>query len=397
MAVGDIVPAQASAPARLNMAMLLADLGWLLVIGLTVLVRQLLQNQPVIVERAISGTLFQAISFPIALVTSLVPFSLTELLALLAILTLSGWLLWLLVRLTGRLTGRLTDRLSAPALPWQKGVLRRRARALLWTAAILALLFFLLHGVNYFRLPVAQSFGFAVRPRTAQELAVVTETLAREASAVRAQSLENANGVFRLRDGVRGTLDQTTLGYTAAAVEWPQLAGPTVRPKGVLVSHLWSYTGISGIYVPFLVEANVNIDQPDYVIPDTAGHEAAHAHGFAREDEAGFISFLANTHNPNPDIRYSALANAYVRCANALYAQDPEAYAKTARFVSAAMSRDLNENSRYWQQFAGPVATASEQVNNAYLKSNKQTDGVQSYGRMIDLVLAYSEKTGGLF
>lgn len=371
----------------------MADFGWLLPAAVAFLLRRLLEDQPVLVERVMAGWLFQLLSRPIAFVTSLVPFSLTELLLFIAIIVSLG----LLVLTVLRLARRFFRPGTSAARPRRRGLLRRRARLAAWAAAALILMFFLLHGVNYFRLPVEQSFGLAVRPRTVSELASVARQLALAASAVRAESLEDQNGVFKLRDGIRGTLDQTAAGYAAAAADWPLLAGPTVRPKGVLVSRFWSYTGISGMYVPFLVEANINIDQPEYVIPDAAGHEAAHAHGFAREDEAGFISFLASIHNPNPDIRYSALANAYVRCANALYAQDPDAYARIARTVSAAMSRDLEDNARYWQQFAGPVAEASEQINNAYLKSNNQTDGVRSYGRMIDLVLAYGERTGGSF
>ena len=44
---------------------------------------------------------------------------------------------------------------------------------------------------------------------------------------------------------------------------------------------------------------------------------------------------------------------------------------------------------RFWDRFDGKVAEASTQLNDRYLKANNQEDGVRSYGRMVDLMLAY--------
>ena len=53
-----------------------------------------------------------------------------------------------------------------------------------------------------------------------------------------------------------------------------------------------SYLGISGIFIPFTCEANVNATLPDWEIPFTACHELAHQRGFAREDEANYVGYL---------------------------------------------------------------------------------------------------------
>ena len=50
--------------------------------------------------------------------------------------------------------------------------------------------------------------------------------------------------------------------------------------------------------------------------------------------------------------------------------------------------KDLQENNDYWDQYEGKVAEVSNQVNDTYLKINDQKDGVQSYGRVVDLMLA---------
>jgi len=62
-----------------------------------------------------------------------------------------------------------------------------------------------------------------------------------------------------------------------------------------------SYLGIGGVYFPFTGEANVNISMPHTSIPFTACHEMAHQIGFAREDEANFIAYIACKNHPSPD------------------------------------------------------------------------------------------------
>ena len=52
------------------------------------------------------------------------------------------------------------------------------------------------------------------------------------------------------------------------------------------------------------------------------------------------------------------------------------------------MQRDLAERAEHWAQYEGPVQEASNAANDAYLKANNQSDGMRSYGRMVDLLLA---------
>ena len=55
------------------------------------------------------------------------------------------------------------------------------------------------------------------------------------------------------------------------------------------------------------------------------------------------------------------------------------------------------DNNAYWAQFEDQViAQVSETVNDAYLKANNQQDGTQSYGRMVDLLLADFRQRHGL-
>jgi len=53
------------------------------------------------------------------------------------------------------------------------------------------------------------------------------------------------------------------------------------------------------------------------------------------------------------------------------------------------VKKDLEQRTEYWRKFEGPVQNASSSVNDVYLKSNLQQDGVASYGRVVDLLLGY--------
>ena len=351
---------------------------WPLPALLAFLAQRLLAGYPELSEQAQARRLFRWLSTPIASLSSLVPFSLTEALVVLGIpLALAGLVFWLvrLCRRPGRLarTGRFLRRLA-------------------WCLSLIYLLFMLLHGLNYTRQPVAESFGLPVQERQSADLQATAVWLVDQTNRLRTGRAEDQQGIFKLQAGIPAALREAAAGYAAAGAAYPLLAGPAIRPKGVLLSHYWSYTGITGLYFPLLVESNINIDVPEYSIPATTLHEIAHTRGFAREDEAGFIAFLAGLAHPDPDFAYSVLLDATARCLNALYSADEKAWRQTAGSLNEASWRDLEANNAYWKQFEGPVQETSNQINNSYLQANLQQDGVRSYGRMLDLVLAWYER-----
>ena len=153
-----------------------------------------------------------------------------------------------------------------------------------------------------------------------------------------------------------------------------------------------SHTNIIGVYSVLTGEANIDIDIPDMEIPSTVMHEMAHQRGFAREDEANYIAWVACMSHPDADFRYSGSAMALQYAMNALYSVNPDKYFDLAKDYSLGYYKDLNNLQTYWKQFQGPVKKVANQMNDTYLKLNGQEDGVQSYGRMIDLLLAERRK-----
>lgn len=348
---------------------------WILPGGLALLLFFVLPYFPGVTETVFSRGLFRVVSVPLGFLTSLLPFSLTEALAVAALPLLIAGIV-LLIRKFRR---------TAARKPLVKTLLRRTA----WVLSVLFALYMLMHGLNFYRMPVAELMELDTRQQDAAFLQKVCRDLAEQASAERAKLTENEDG--RIDPGLSRTaiLRQADAGYRAAQADYPFLWGSVWNPKPVQLSHWWSYTGVTGMYFPFLAEANVNIDVPVFNMPATAAHELAHTRGFAREDECNFLAFLTCRYQEDPLYRYSGNLLAYIYCSNTLYDYSEEMWWEIRDACSDAMRRDLEEQRQYWKQFEGEVQQVSTQVNNAFITAHGDEDGVLSYDRVVELILAY--------
>ncbi|MEG1429649.1 MAG: DUF3810 domain-containing protein, partial [Hydrogenoanaerobacterium sp.] len=162
---------------------------------------------------------------------------------------------------------------------------------------------------------------------------------------------------------------------------------PPVKP--VFFSGFMSRTQLTGIYSPFTMEANVNTACTEYTIPATMCHELSHLRGFMREDEANFIAYLACEQSQDIRFRYSGTMLALVYAGNRLYEASPKLYEALQASYSRGVATDMTADYYYWKQFDDTViSNTSDAVNDAYLKANNQQDGTESYGRIVDLLLA---------
>jgi hypothetical protein len=241
-------------------------------------------------------------------------------------------------------------------------------------------------GFNYSRMTFAEISGLQVEP--AAELAELAWHLTHWANDLRKETPEDDKGVSALPRGIGDMFNRAHLGYEQAAQIYPELGGRYGRPKGVLLSRYWSYTGIGGVFFPFTAEANVNINMPHFMLPSTTTHEMAHQRGFAREDEANYIAYLTCTLHPDTDFRYSGVMLALIYTMNSLYRYDTDMWKEIRLEYSEGVLRDIREWREYNARYDGFVSRVSDNVNNAYLVVNRQKDGVYSYGRMVDLLLA---------
>ncbi len=183
---------------------------------------------------------------------------------------------------------------------------------------------------------------------------------------------------------------------SAIGAKYERLSGPYPYPKPVLNSWILSVQQTTGVYSPFTIEANYNRDIPYYDIPFTICHELSHLKGYMQEEEANFIAVLSTIGSDDLYFNYSGYVSAWVYAGNALYNIDPDKFAELYQKINAYTLRDLRYNNEYWDQYESKIAETHEEINDAYLRSNGQTSGVQSYGHVTDLMLTYFTEHGNL-
>lgn len=256
-------------------------------------------------------------------------------------------------------------------------------------AGVLYFVFTLNCGINYYRYTFAQTCGLNIKPSSKTELIELCSNLSSDANRLRSEVPTDSQSVMKLsQTDIYTTAAEARKSYDKLSAKYPLLRAGYSSPKPVYFSNMMSRANVTGMFFPFTFEANVNTAAPDYTIPATMCHELSHLRGYMREDEANFIGYLACEKSESADFKYSGIMLAFTYSSNALFSADSNAASKIFSTLNSGVRRDLSYNSEYWKQFEGPVASASNSVNNQYLKANSQTDGVKSYGRMVDLLLA---------
>ena len=263
-------------------------------------------------------------------------------------------------------------------------------------ASVIVFLIITFAMININRYSFTTYCGLETEEYSREELITLCESLIEEANAYREEVAEDADGVADLKLSFDEMTKEAKKAYANASKTYPVLDNVRINAKSVYFSKYMSYSGIIGVYAPFTVEANLDTDIMEYKQPATLCHEISHVQGFMREDEANYIAYLVCLESENPGFRYSGVMSVLSRCLDALYDQDPEAYADLFAQFSDALMRDAEANTAYWNEIysskaAQKVEKAVTTFNDSYLQASGQ-DGVQSYGLVVDLLLAQQRK-----
>lgn len=362
----------------------------LLLIPLSVFLLWLVKQNSWISENIFVRGIYHPISQVISFVTGIIPFSLMEIgfVVLPIILVITGVLFFT------KLIKRIINKRNA---------LYFFTLSIVNIACLCSCLYFfysVMCGVNYHRYPFAQIAGLKVEDSSVQELYDLTLSLSEKAGELRGTiAADEANitesGYIKVNQtGWKAVAVTANKSYKKISSDYPELRGNYNLAKRVYNSEFMSRMEITGIFWPFTMEANVNIDVPQFSVPVTICHELAHQRGFMREDEANFIAYLVCRQSDDLVFQYSGVMLALSYAGNQLYKQSPELYNQLRATYTIEMTTDLREEYYYWAKFEDTIISAvSNTMNDSYLKANSQQDGVKSYGRMVDLLLADFKQT----
>lgn len=181
-----------------------------------------------------------------------------------------------------------------------------------------------------------------------------------------------------------------------AALELP---GPAARRHGrakrLVLSPALRRAGLSGFFSPFTGEANLNRSVPAVSYPQVVAHEKAHQRGINREDEANFLGWLAAASSDDPLARYAAAVFAQRQLLRPLLAVDEARARSLVAERVPGVQRDVDDLRDYWSVSTGRTGRIANRMNDAYLRGNRVADGVASYGRAAELLLAWAARSGG--
>ena len=252
--------------------------------------------------------------------------------------------------------------------------------------------FCLLWGVFYGASAFQEKSGLTARGGTAEELSALTQYFADRLTILAPQVKRDKDGCFAVSR--QEIFDDAMRAYDGIMQEFDCLSKPEVSPKAFVSSRGMSYLDFSGFYFPFTGEANLNDESPACYLPANICHELAHQQGIATEQECNFVGIMAAVLSSSDIYRYSGYLMGYVHLSNALYRVDRDAWQSIRGSLPDTVRADLQENHDYWAQFSGPVQTVANAVYDGFLKSNGLQDGIQNYGTVVDLLLAYYYDTG---
>ncbi|MGI6382758.1 MAG: DUF3810 domain-containing protein [Tissierellaceae bacterium] len=343
-------------------------------LGLALGVRILLilaSKSPHLVERFYSASLYPYIARILGFVSGLIPFSIAEF----VLLTIPIFIIFALYIIIRR----------------PRYILSNSKRIFHYTVRLLALgyiLFYLLWGFNYFRLDYLSLSHMSKWTTSYHDLKELTSIMIERTNDLREALPEDEKGLLLVEEDIHelGRIaNKGFLDYKVGKIDLGEIHG---RIKPVFLSKYMSYTGITGIYIPFTSEPTVNTHIPRHNLLSTISHEIAHQKGFAREDEANFIAYKANTSNPDKRFQYSGYYLAMTYLINEVYRENLDDYATLYDSISEEVKRDMSYAREYWKAREGKVKESANKMNDNYLKANYQEDGVRSYNGVVKLLLA---------
>ena len=340
-----------------------------LLLPIQVLLIQLAAENPAFIEKYYSNGIYPPISSFFRILLGWIPFSVGDLLL--------AFGLFIFIRFIFRMI---------------KSRFRNFIPKIIHFTAVLSVIYFcfyLFWGLNYYREPLAKNLNYQQKKYTTEELKKVTEHVIRELNYYQLKITKNDTLKVENPYSQKEMYNMATNGYDNLSKDFPQLKYQYKSVKSSLMSLLQAYNGTAGYLNPLTGEAQVNDRLPKTSYPTTTCHEMAHQIGFAAENEANFVGFLAANYNDDVYFKYASYRMAFGYCISELRKRNPSASKELWLTVNKGISKDFNASYTFWQQYKNPFEPLVKKGYNAYLKANKQDKGVQSYNYVVDLFISY--------
>jgi hypothetical protein len=318
----------------------------------------------VTIERSYSNSIYPKLQVVLTPISNLVPFALFDVLTVAAVVVL-------ILSVVLAVSRARQQRRAQPLAAW----LLSTATA----AALVYLVFLVVWGLNYRRVPMEQRLVLDRAAPAAEQVVRLGLEAIRRINALYAEAHRSGWEPDPRYD--RALVD-------AFAVVQQKLGGRAGVVPGRLKSSIYGpyfrWTTVDGMVDPFALEVLANPDLLPFERTFVAAHEWAHLAGFADEAEANFVAWLTCVRASVP-AQYSGWLSLYWQIGSEVGTEDRQ---RLWDAVAEGPRRDIEAISARLQRGQLPfLRNASWRVYDKYLRANRVEEGIRSYGKVITLIL----------
>ena len=345
----------------------------LVVLFVLALIIKFVALKPAWVESLYSTGIYPVISKLLRFVLGWIPFSIGDILYVAA----GAWFVWKAVKYFSL----LVKRKIREYLTWI--LLVKLIKLVLW----IYIVFNLFWGLNYDREGIAGQLHLVKQPYDT----VIVKKLAMKLSLQLNAVAGRVDSVDRLRFNKNTALfAQARQDYKEAATRFPFINYSPASIKPSLYGTMGKYFGYTGYYNPFTGEGQLKTSIPVFIKPFVINHEIAHQLGYAKENEASFVSYLVCTSSKEPSVQYSAYFEMFDYAMAELRFVRDTAFTKTIiTSLHPRVKQDIRELRAYRINTDNVVAPVMGEAYERYLKLNNQPEGHRSYNEVIGWLVAY--------
>jgi hypothetical protein len=253
-----------------------------------------------------------------------------------------------------------------------RAALVRGALALVTLSCGLYLVFLVLWGLNYRRVPLESKLEFDRSRITHAAVRALAEQAVRNVNAEYAGAQAPSGGPSLEESFIAA---QRLLGASRLAVPG--------MPKRSALQWYFRAAAIDGMTDPYFLEVIINRDALPFERPFITLHEWAHLAGYAHEAEANFVAWVACTRG-DALARYSGWMAIYEHAASSL----PFGYRViVSEKLDPGPRRDLARSANRYATSSPVVRTAARDVYDGYLRANRVETGIASYSAVTELIV----------
>lgn len=244
-------------------------------------------------------------------------------------------------------------------------------------------------GLNYARVGIAGQLQLEVKRYSTADLDTVMNILKERLNKL--GDSQTGRQALRKRPFL---FSEGTKTYRKENVPYPFMAMTNASVKRSMFGSIGNYLGFQGYYNPFTSEGQVNTTVPVFMRPNIVCHEMAHQAGYAKENEANFVGYLAGKFSPNPCFRYSVYFDMLLYGLVEMQVRDSARMPVFMKNLHPQVKADIREWQDFRRKHKNPIEGIVMWFYGQYLKANSMPSGLNTYNEVVAWLIAYYKKYG---